>query len=65
MKEDSAYKYLLITGFCGGFTTFSAFSMENVSLWQNGQIGWVFLYIMSSVIFGILAVFLGLQLGKG
>lgn len=64
VREDYL-KYLLITGFCGGFTTFSAFSMENVTLWQSGQIGMALLYVATSVLLGILSVFVGIYLSKG
>ena len=61
---NSNIKWLLVTGFCGGFTTFSAFSFENITLLQNGNFGWAFLYIISSVVIGIGAVWLGLTLLK-
>jgi fluoride exporter len=57
-------KWLLVTGFCGGFTTFSAFSFENISLLQNGYYGWAFFYITSSIVLGIGGVWLGLTLLK-
>ncbi|MGV8914673.1 MAG: fluoride efflux transporter CrcB [Kaistella sp.] len=63
-KVDSYLKFLLVTGFCGGFTTFSAFSAENFSLWQSGNYGMLILYILLSVIVGFGAVYLGLQLVK-
>lgn len=61
---NSNIKWLLVTGFCGGFTTFSAFSFENITLLQNGNFGWAFLYIISSVVLGLGAVWLGLTLLK-
>jgi CrcB protein len=61
---NSNIKWLLVTGFCGGFTTFSAFSFENITLLQNENFGWAFLYIISSVVIGIGAVWLGLTLLK-
>ena len=64
VKVDSYLKFLLVTGFCGGFTTFSAFSAENFSLWQSGNYGMLILYILLSVIVGFAAVYLGLQLVK-
>ncbi len=55
---------LLIAGFCGGFTTFSAFTFENLQLIENGQLSTALLYIVLSVILGILAVAAGYFLAK-
>jgi CrcB protein len=55
--------YLFITGFCGGFTTFSAFALENVILFQNNT-ALAFLYIAASIILALGAVYLGLYLTK-
>lgn len=52
-------RLLLATGFCGGFTTFSAFSIETMAMFRDGQIVPAFLYIVGSVIVGWVAVFLG------
>jgi CrcB protein len=58
-------KLFLITGFCGGYTTFSAFSNENVQLLQSNQILIAFLYISLSVFLGLMATWTGLTIAKG
>jgi CrcB protein len=55
-------RIFLMTGICGGFTTFSAFSLQAVELLQTGNIGAACGYIAASVVFCLLATFAGILL---
>jgi CrcB protein len=56
------WRLLLTTGLCGGYTTFSAFAYENAQILRTGNLLVPFLYITSSVLLGILAVFAGMAI---
>jgi CrcB protein len=58
------WRLFLATGILGGFTTFSSFSNETVSMMRDAQYGSALLYVVSSVILGLLATFLGIFLIK-
>ena len=55
---------LLVTGLCGGFTTFSAFAYENQQFLKEGDLTSFVTYSLGSLTLGILAVFLGLFVSK-
>ena len=57
-------KYLFVTGFCGGYTTFSTFAVENMNLFNSGNSLTAFAYIAASIIIGLVAVWLGVVVTK-
>lgn len=54
------WRLFFITGVLGGFTTFSAFSLEILQLWQEGHVFNALLYASSSVILGLLMASVGM-----
>ncbi|MDK3018698.1 fluoride efflux transporter CrcB [Pseudodonghicola flavimaris] len=56
---------LIVTGFLGGFTTFSSFSLETVNLIERGAVGQAALYVLLSVGVSILALAGGMLLTRG
>jgi len=63
-QVDPAWRLFAMTGLLGGFTTFSAFSLETAQLWQRGQLVAAAAYVSGSVVLSVGAVFLGLALTR-
>ena len=63
-NHNSITFIFLTVGLCGGFTTFSAFSMENLNILENGEFLKFFTYVMASLLSGILSVYAGINLYK-
>lgn len=63
-SASDSFKTALITGGLGGFTTFSAFSMEAVHMIQQGEILKSVSYVLSTMVFCLLACALGVYLAK-
>ena len=54
------WRLFLVTGFCGGYTTFSSFSFENVQLMGDHQVFTTFLYTVGSIALGFVATYMGI-----
>ena len=64
-RGGQAVAPFLVTGVLGGFTTFSAFSLDAVALFEKGQVGLSLLYVTLSVVVSILALAAGLLVARG
>jgi CrcB protein len=58
----SEWRLFFITGILGGYTTFSAFSLEMLQMWQEGHVLLSIFYATSSVALGLLFAYVGMQL---
>jgi CrcB protein len=58
------WRLFLVTGICGGYTTFSAFSYENIQLFESNQVFTFLAYTFGSVILGLLATFSGVLIAR-
>jgi len=56
---------LLMTGVLGGFTTFSAFSLDALTIWERGQQGLAATYVVASVGLSLAAIVAGLWMARG
>lgn len=60
----AAWRLFLCVGFLGGFTTFSSFGYETISLINNGKLLEAFAYVGGSVLLGLLAAAIGVYVGR-
>jgi fluoride exporter len=64
LTTDKKLQTAVTTGLLGSFTTFSAFSMDTVSFFQNGQVMLGCLYVFVSIFVGLVLGMLGLRVGR-
>ncbi len=57
-KSDARFYFFLLPGFLGGFTTFSAFSVDVLKLWEQQNLNILFFYLFGTLIFSLLGVWL-------
>lgn len=61
-NDSSKYQLLMVTGFCGGFSTFSSFSAESYELLQSGNYSVALLYLVLSFVLCLVAIVLGIKI---
>jgi len=64
LNASAEVRLLLVTGFLGGFTTFSAFSLDALVLFERGATTLALVYVLTSVVVSLAAVMGGLALGR-
>lgn len=64
METGHSLRLFLVTGVLGGFTTFSAFSLDALTLWERGAPMQAGLYVLASVVLSLLAAAVGLLLTR-
>jgi fluoride exporter len=62
--DATIWRLFLATGLMGGFTTFSAFALDSVTLMQRGAVGLALVYVCASVIGCMVACFIGLKVAS-
>lgn len=65
MKGGNRFAPFLMTGVLGGFTTFSAFSLDAATLWKAGEVTTAAGYVIGSVVLGLAALFAGMAFARG
>ncbi|MGP3697896.1 fluoride efflux transporter CrcB [Rhodobacter sp. NSM] len=63
--KGNRYAPLLMTGMLGGFTTFSAFSLDAVTLYERGQVGLAATYVVLSVVLSLAGLMAGMAAVRG
>ena len=61
---DPAWRLLIVTGFLGGYTTFSAYSFEAVAMLQEGRWGRALVYVLGSNLVGLVGCWMGVAIGR-
>lgn len=64
-SPHSHLRLLVLVGFLGGYTTFSTFAFESLTLWERGETGLALANLAGSVVAGLVAVTLGVGLARG
>lgn len=65
MKGGNRFAPFLMTGVLGGFTTFSAFSLDAATLWKAGEVTMAAGYVIGTVVLGLAALFAGMAFARG
>lgn len=63
-SANETWKLFLMTGLCGGFTTFSAFTLEGIGLLKEQKHALFFSYLLASVIIGLAATYTGMKISR-
>jgi CrcB protein len=63
-NDNESWKLFLMTGICGGFTTFSAFTLEGIGLLREQRFTLFFGYVAASVLLGLLATWAGMRISR-
>ena len=61
-EASQPWRLFLMTGILGGYTTFSAFSLDAMLLYERSEVALALFYVLGSVVFSILGLFAGLAL---